>query len=238
MSAEDYVAYLETAEGRLRCDLLWSGLKGHLPDRGQALDAGCGPGELTARLLKRRLTVVALDADPDMLTRVLERAPRAQRVHADFLEAPDRLGRERFAVVTAHMALDYADDPAAAFAALAACVAPGGLLSVAARSRSGEALEQARRRALRSAAGALWSGRTHKPGMDHVARLLTARQLDRWAGAAGLALADARVARVLTPFSAREGILGSRAQRLGESWVGRSRVAALLGRYLHRIYRR
>ncbi len=70
--AQDYVAYLETPEGRLRTDLAFANLEDFLP-RSQAekslcaLDVGCGTGATAIRLARLGMHVTLLDSSPAML---------------------------------------------------------------------------------------------------------------------------------------------------------------------------
>src|SRR6202162_6476389 len=70
--AQDYVAYLETPEGRLRTDLAFANLEDFLP-RSQAekslcaLDVGCGTGATAVRLARLGMHVTLLDSSPAML---------------------------------------------------------------------------------------------------------------------------------------------------------------------------
>ncbi len=70
--ANQYAAYLETTEGRLRSDLAFANLQDFLP-RSQpekslcALDVGCGTGATAVRLARLGMSVTLLDSSPAML---------------------------------------------------------------------------------------------------------------------------------------------------------------------------
>jgi SAM-dependent methyltransferase len=70
--ARDYAAYLETAEGRLRSDLVFANLEDFLPrPQGMkslyALDVGCGTGATGIRLARLGIHVTLLDSSQSML---------------------------------------------------------------------------------------------------------------------------------------------------------------------------
>ena len=70
--AQDYAAYLETVEGRLRTDLAFGNLEDFLPrSHGQqslcALDVGSGTGATAVRLARLDMHVTLLDSSLAML---------------------------------------------------------------------------------------------------------------------------------------------------------------------------
>ena len=93
------------------------------------LDAGCGTGHVTARLLERCGRVIALDGSQNMLDVARERLgdERVTYVHAD-LGAPLPLD-ETVDVVISTSTFHWIDDHDALFANLAAVLRPGGVLS-------------------------------------------------------------------------------------------------------------
>lgn len=146
-----------------------------------ALDVGCGAG-LHARVLTALgMNVTAVDLSPRMIE--LVRPHVAQALVADLNTLQLEL---RFDRVLCCGVLDFAKDPEFAVRRLAQHVAPGGrlLLMVPRRSLGGHAY-------------ALWH-RSH--GVS--ARLYTAAELDRWAGACGLQLIGHRYPFVHSLISA------------------------------------
>src|SRR5260370_12309001 len=70
--ADKYAAYLETPEGRLRCDLAFANLQDYLPLPQtklslRALDLGCRTGAAAVRLARLGINVTLLDSSPAML---------------------------------------------------------------------------------------------------------------------------------------------------------------------------
>ncbi|MGH3830916.1 MAG: class I SAM-dependent methyltransferase [Pseudonocardiaceae bacterium] len=92
------------------------------------LDGGCGTGRVAIELARRGLDVVGTDLDPDMISRARAKAPRLTWVHADLseLDLPTRFD----AVMLAGNVIPFVarDRRAAAVAACARHLAPGGRL--------------------------------------------------------------------------------------------------------------
>lgn len=103
-----------------------------------ALDAGCGAGLLSEPLARLGAAVTGLDAAPENVA--------AARVHAERqgLGIDYRAGEiwtlaaagERFDLVCSMEVIEHVVDPAAFVTALAACVAPGGLLLLSTPNRT------------------------------------------------------------------------------------------------------
>jgi ubiquinone/menaquinone biosynthesis C-methylase UbiE len=93
-----------------------------------ALDVGCGDGMLARRLAERSAEVTGIDRDPRMIA--LARAQpqeRVQFIEADFLAHPFQ--PDSFDFVCANTSLHHMDF-AAALAAMARVLRPGGRLAV------------------------------------------------------------------------------------------------------------
>jgi SAM-dependent methyltransferase len=102
-----------------------------------ALDAGCGTGRVGIELARRGIEVEGADLDPDLLERARAKAPELAW-HLSDLAALD-LGRTFEVVVMAGNVVGFvaAPDRAAAVAAVAAHVAPGGWLISGCQLRAG-----------------------------------------------------------------------------------------------------
>jgi SAM-dependent methyltransferase len=92
------------------------------------LDAGCGTGRVAVELARRGVAVVGVDGDPDMIDAARAKAPGLRWVVGDLAELalPDRFD----VVLLAGNVVPYvtADRRAAAVAACARHLAPGGVL--------------------------------------------------------------------------------------------------------------
>lgn len=98
----------------------------------RVLDGGCGTGRVGIELAARGFDVVGVDADPDMIAAARAKAPGLRWLHAGLQDLDRQLPPdERFdLVVLAGNVVPYMDaaDRAAAVAACAARLRPGGLL--------------------------------------------------------------------------------------------------------------
>jgi 2-polyprenyl-3-methyl-5-hydroxy-6-metoxy-1,4-benzoquinol methylase len=101
---------------------------------GEALDGGCGGGQLVAALAERGYTTSGFDISQGMVD-TTQALLASKGLHADVRTASaDALPYEtgRFAVVTGLGLIEYLPDPRAAVRELARVVAPGGRLVVTA----------------------------------------------------------------------------------------------------------
>jgi 2-polyprenyl-3-methyl-5-hydroxy-6-metoxy-1,4-benzoquinol methylase len=153
--AQDYAAYLETPEGRLRTDLAFANLQEFLPTP-QAmkpmyvLDVGCGTGSTAVRLARLGFHVTQLDSSPAMLDiarRTAEEAGVTNRVtlqHGDAAQLTNLFSAESFDVVLCHNILEYADDPAAVLRGAARALrGSSAILSIVVRNQAGEVFKAA-----------------------------------------------------------------------------------------------
>jgi ubiquinone/menaquinone biosynthesis C-methylase UbiE len=154
--ADKYAAYLETPEGRLRCDLAFANLQDFLPLPQtklslRALDLGCGTGATAVRLARLGINVALLDSSPAMLE-IAKRAVREAGVdgkitlkHGDAAQVANLFPAGSFDIVLCHNILEYLDDPNAVLSAAAQVLRSDstgiGILSVLVRSRAGEVLK-------------------------------------------------------------------------------------------------
>jgi S-adenosylmethionine-dependent methyltransferase len=115
-------------------DLLLAAMGDEL-ESATVLDCGGGTGRFAVPLAAAGAHVTVVDVSADALATLLRRAEErdvARRVRAvqGDVEALPGVVAQDFDLVLAHGVLDALDDPAAGFAAIAAAVSPGGLLSV------------------------------------------------------------------------------------------------------------
>lgn len=124
----------------VRHELIGRQLEAHLPaEPCRVLDVGAGQGTQAIRLARLGHQVVAVEPDAIMRAAFVESAAREQthvRARLSLLDAGlGRLGEiGTFDVVCCHGVLMYLDDARAAVVELCDLVAPGGIVSVAARN--------------------------------------------------------------------------------------------------------
>lgn len=129
-------AAIDRAEARALLDLA-SPRAGEL-----ALDAGCGTGIYTTRLLDLGLEVTGVDADPEMLEAARAKAPGATFFEADLANLPFEDGR--FDLTIAVAVFCFVADPDAAVRELVRVTRPGGRIVLGELNRT--SLWAARRR--------------------------------------------------------------------------------------------
>src|SRR5229473_4325549 len=153
--ANQYAAYLETPEGRLRTDLAFANLQDFLP-RSQAekslcaLDVGCGTGANAVRLAQLGMHVTLLDSSPAMLD-IAKGAAREVGVtdkvvlqHDDAGQFANLFHTRSFDVILCHNILEYCDDPGAVLRGAARALRDSSaMLSVLVRNRAGEVFKAA-----------------------------------------------------------------------------------------------
>jgi S-adenosylmethionine-dependent methyltransferase len=154
-SAQEYVAYLQTPEGRLRLDLAWSNLQPFLPSPSarnnlKALDIGGGTGAMALKLAGLGFHVTVLDKSQAMLAMAESAAAQAGFSHrisliqADVvnLTAYAKLEPSSFAVIICHNLLEYVDDFQAILRGMKRLINPvTGIVSILVRNRAGEVLK-------------------------------------------------------------------------------------------------
>jgi ubiquinone/menaquinone biosynthesis C-methylase UbiE len=153
--ANQYAAYLETPEGRLRSDLAFDNLQDflHRAQAGKslcALDVGCGTGATAVRLARLGMHVTLLDSSPDMLDiaqRAAQEAGVIERVvlqHGNATRLTDLFDTASFDVILCHNVLEYLDQPVDVLCAVARALrGSSAILSVLVRNRAGEVLKAA-----------------------------------------------------------------------------------------------
>jgi SAM-dependent methyltransferase len=129
--AAGYDEHFRVAHRRAYDDLAWERVTALLPaPPGPVVDAGCGVGRWTARLLDLGYEVVGLEQAPAMAAEARRRHPddRFTLVEGPMEEA--ELPPGSAAMVLAMGSLQYTADPAATLARLAAWLRPGGVACV------------------------------------------------------------------------------------------------------------
>ena len=214
--ADKYAAYLETPEGRLRCDLAFANLQDFLPLPRtklsvRALDLGCGTGAAAVRLARLGINVTLLDSSPAMLE-IAKRAAREAGVdgkialkHGDAAELANLFPVGSFDIVLCHNLLEHVDAPDAVLSAAAQVLRSdatgGGIVSVLVRSRAGEVLKAG---IVAGDLGAVEGNLTAVWGYESLlggrVRLFTLDSLQAMTKGASLAVAAERGVRVISDY--------------------------------------
>ena len=188
------------------------------------LDAGCGPGSITAGLARRVAPgeVVGVDAEPSVLAVARERGAGLSNLRfeeASVYELPHE--DASFDAAYAHQLLQHLADPPAALRELARVVRPGGLVAVRDSDyqtmiswpRSG-AIEEWRN---------LYTALARENGADANA----GRRIPSWLARAGLA--DAEVSTTVALLRERDEV-----RNWGYSWAERVTASAFAEQALER----
>jgi ubiquinone/menaquinone biosynthesis C-methylase UbiE len=211
--ADKYAAYLETPEGRLRCDLALANLQDFLvlPQSGRSLrglDLGCGTGATAVRLARLGIHMTLLDSSSAMLD-IAKRAAREAGVdgkialhHGDAAQVANLFPAESFDVVLCHNILEYVNDPVAVLRGAARAMQDSSaILSVIVRNQPGEVLKAAIQAGDLAAAE---QNLTAEWGLESLyagkVRLFTAGGLRAMLMKASLAVAAERGVRVISDY--------------------------------------
>ena len=150
------------------------------------LDVGCGGGILSESMARRGARVLGIDLSRAVLE-VAELHALEAGVTVEYrCFAAEELARERpaaFDAVTCMEMLEHVPDPAAALAALAALVKPGGDVIVSTLNRTPRAFAVA-------IVGAELIARVLPRGTHEYLKFIRPSELARWGRAAGLELED------------------------------------------------
>jgi S-adenosylmethionine-dependent methyltransferase len=210
--ANDYAAYLETPEGRLRSDLSFDNLQEFIPLQAKAslcaLDLGCGTGATAVRLARLGIHVTLLDSSPAMLD-IAQRAAREAGVtekialqHGDAEQLANLFGAAWFDVILCHNVLEYLDDPVAVLCAAARALRDSSaILSILVRNRAGEVFKAAIQAGdLANAENNLTAEWGQESLYGGRVRLFTSESLQAMLRAASLAVIAERGVRVLADY--------------------------------------
>ncbi|MGA8440299.1 MAG: methyltransferase domain-containing protein [Candidatus Sulfotelmatobacter sp.] len=209
--AQDYAAYLETPEGRLRTDLAFANLQDfmRMPQAKEslcALDVGCGTGVTAVRLARLGVHVTLLDSSPAMLDRAKRTAQDAGVAvvlqHGDALQLTNLFQARSFDLILCHNLLEYLDDPIAVLCGAARALRDSSaILSVLVRNRAGEVFKAAIQAGDLAVAEnnltAEWGQESLYGGR---VRLFTSESLQAMLTAASLAVTAERGVRVLADY--------------------------------------
>ena len=186
--APSYAEHFEVPHRRAYDTLAWEYVRGMLPERGPIIDAGCGVGRWTGRLLGMGYEVIGIEQAPGMIAELRQAAfgPGFTLIE-ESMETADLPG-ESAGMVLALGSLQYASNPAATLRRFAGWVRPGGavvalvdslvalVIELLRDGRPAEAVQRTRTR----------TGRWSVAGHDAEMHLLDRERLRRMFQAAGL----------------------------------------------------
>jgi len=250
--ANQYAAYLETPEGRLRSDLAFANLQDFLPQQAEkslcALDVGCGTGATAVRLARLGIHVTLLDSSPAMLD-IAKRAAREAGVtdkvvlqHGDATQLANLFRTRSFDVILCHNILEYCDDPGAVLRGAARALRDSSaILSVLVRNQAGEVFKAAIQAGDLAEAE---NGLTAEWGQESLyggrVRLFTSDSLQAMLKEASLAVIAERGVRVLADYLPSRISRSAEYERILdlERKLGRRPEFAAVARYTHWLARR
>lgn len=188
------------------------------------LDAGCGPGSITAGLARRVAPgeVVGVDAEPSVLALARERGaglPNLRFEEASVYGLP--FGDDSFDAAYAHQLLQHLTDPPAALRELARVVRPGGLVAVR------DSDYQTMISWPRSEAIEEWRGLYTALARGNGADANAGRRIPSWLARAGLTEIEVSTATAL--MRGRDEVLN-----WGDSWAERVTASAFAEQALER----
>jgi len=251
--AQDYAAYLQSPEGRLRADLAFANLQDFLPSPQAkkpmyALDVGCGTGATAVRLAGLGFHITQLDSSQAMLNiarRTAEEAGFRDKVtlrHGDAARLTDLFRAASFDVVLCHNILEYVEDPAAVLRGAARVLRDtSAILSLVVRNQAGEVFKAAIQAGDLAAAEA---NLTAQWGFESLyggrVRLFTADGLRAMLNAESLQLIAERGVRVLADYLPPRISRTSEYARILEleRKLGSRPEYAAVARYTHCLARR
>jgi S-adenosylmethionine-dependent methyltransferase len=250
--ANEYAAYLETPEGRLRSDLTFANLQEFLPAHGKdslcALDLGGGTGATAVRLAGLGIHVTLLDSSEEML-RIAKCAARDAGVteqialkYGDAVQLENLFHAGSFDVVLCHNILEYVDEPIAVLLGAARALRDSSaVLSVLVRNQAGEVLKAAIQAGdLAAAENSLTAEWGHESLYRGRVRLFRSDTLQAMLKAASLAITAERGVRVIADYLPPRISRSAEYERiLGlERKVGSRPEFAAVARYTHCLARR
>ena len=248
--ANQYAAYLETPEGRLRLDLAFANLRDFLPQDPRswhALDLGSGTGATAVRLARLGLHVTLLDPSPPMLdfaNHAAQEAGVTERITlklGDAAQLATLFDTGVFDLVLCHNVLEFVDDPRAVLRSAARTLRDSsGIISALVRNQPGEVLKAA---LLNGDLAATERSLTGEWGDESLyggkVRLFTAESLKAMLVGASLAVIAERGVRVLSDYLPPRISRQDEYERIFEleRKLGRLPKFAAIARYTHFLAR-
>lgn len=249
--AQQYAAYLETAEGRLRADLTFANLQEFLPHPSHTLhvlDTGCGTGAMAMRLAQLGCRVTLFDSSTQMLElarRAVKEAGTADRVslkQGDACRLADLFPVASFDIILCHSLLEYLENPGVVLGAAAGLLRnSSSILSILVRNQTGEVLKAAIKDGdLAAAKKNLSAEWTHESLYGGNVRLFTSGKLQAMIVEASLELTGERGVRVLSDYLPAKISRDKDYERIFdlECKLGKRHEFVAVARYAHCFARR
>jgi len=248
--AKKYARYLETPQGRLRVDLAFANLCEFLPlgtPAMRALDLGCGPGVMAARLAQLGVHVTLLDSSESMLSLAKTAAQSAEMTGrmtlklGDALDVPSLFPAGSFDLVLCHNVLEYMEDPPAVLRSAARTLRnSSSVISILVRNQAGEVLKSAILDGDLAAStrnlNAEWAQESLYAG---TVRLFTPKSLESMLARSSLKTIALRGVRTLSDYFPKTGLCDSQYEQIFEleRKLGARPDLAVVARYLHVLAR-
>jgi S-adenosylmethionine-dependent methyltransferase len=231
-------------KGRLRMDLLREDLRLGVPgitgpESLSVLDAGGGMGQVSVELARLGHRIVLCDISKTMIREAESRFrqekldDRLTVVHGPFQDLARKQGRV-FDLVLSHAVLEWLADPRSAIGDLAACLRPGGHLSLMFYNQNALILQNALKGNLKKIRDGSFAGQ--KGSLTPQNPLIPAQVLS-WLAADGFSVSTVTGIRVfhdVMPPEVRKKLAYEDILDL-ERTRGRSEPFVWLGRYIHVI---
>jgi S-adenosylmethionine-dependent methyltransferase len=151
--AENYAAYLETPEGRLRLDLAFANLQEFLLSKAlelRVLDIGGGTGAMAVRLARVGMNVTVLDSSARMLelagrsAKEAEVAEQVELKQGDAAQLAELCEVGSYDLVLCHNVLEFIGNPAAVLKSIERLLRnSSSIVSFLVRNQAGEVLKAA-----------------------------------------------------------------------------------------------
>ncbi len=251
--AVNFEAYLQSPLGRLRTELIWSGLASLAPQAGAShhvLDVGGGTGAFALRLAALGHRVLLLDPAQAMLKLAAAKAERdlpaaaRKRLQARQGTIADLRARSlagKFSLVLCHNILEYAVGPEDVLSRMRQMVGDDGLVSVVAANRDAEPLRTVINQQDPRAAGRLLDKTVHPSTLfGGYRRVFALHELVAMLDEAGFSCAAVRGVRVACDYLSQDCLEQPEgwdaAFDLEQSLITRT-PHKYLARYLHLIAR-
>ncbi|WP_277554070.1 class I SAM-dependent methyltransferase [Halobaculum limi] len=120
------------ADSPSKAQLLWPSIEAMLPDltNRRVLDAGCGSGDCSAKLLERGADVIGVDVSEEMVAVAKEHVPAATFVQGDLADGLDFIADDSLDVIVCQHVFSHLEELTTPLAEFARILVDGGVLVV------------------------------------------------------------------------------------------------------------